>query len=523
MLTPNAAGCALRSLLACTLLMSPLVHAAAPSQNCAALKRFQIPGVAMTIDQATAIEAGIPAPIPFVPPFTAVVPRYCRADGTIDSRVGQDGKPYAIKFAIALPENWNGRFLFQGGGGLNGSVIAPLGYAAAGDTPALARGFAVVSTDTGHQSKTAFDDGFLADQQATLNFLYQAIGKVTVVAKQIVTHYYQQAAKRSYYVGCSTGGREAMIMSQRYPGYFDGIVAGAPAMRTGLSNLGDKWVRTAINQIAPRDAAGTPQGSQAFSDGDKRLIIDSLLKACDARDGLQDGLIENPGACDFDPATLTCPGAKQDGCLSQQQVAALRKGFAGPKDSHGQQIYPGFFYDTGIDAKAGIPGLLLAAAGPLGGPVPVEMDVDREADAVRHDPQIVGDSDSWINLGTFSGHGGKLIFFHGVSDPWFSAKDTISYYERLGAANGNPTQVLQWSRLFLVPGMGHCGGGAATLDRFDMLDAVVNWVEKGTAPDAVVATGGAFPGRSRPLCAYPEHAHYKDGDPQLASSFECRR
>ena len=155
------------------------------ADNCTALIQFHVPGVSMTIEKATVVPAGIPAPIPFAPPFHTMVPAYCRADGTLDSRTGRDGKPYAIRFAIALPEKWNGRFLFQGGGGLNGSVLPPLGYQATGDTLALARGFAVVSTDTGHQSATPFDVGFLSDQEATINFLYQANAKVAPVAKQI--------------------------------------------------------------------------------------------------------------------------------------------------------------------------------------------------------------------------------------------------------------------------------------------------------------------------------------------------
>jgi feruloyl esterase len=135
----------------------------------------------------------------------------------------------------------------------------------------------------------------------------------------------------------------------------------------------------------------------------------------------------------------------------------------------------------------------------------------------------LGDTNAWTNLSSFSGHGGKILFFHGVSDPWFSALDTIEYYQRLGDANGGADAVRDWSRLFLVPGMGHCRGGTAALDNFDLLTAIVDWVEQGKAPDAVVATGAPFPGRSRPLCPYPQHTHYKgSGDPESARNFECR-
>ena len=171
----------------------------------------------------------------------------------IDERTGRDGKPYGIGFAVALPANWNGRFLFQGGGGLNGSVQPPLGGAYAGERSALARGFAVASTDSGHQS-TGFDGSFFRDQQAALNFLYQAVAEVTVVAKAIVARHYGKPQQHAYFVGCSTGGREAMMMSQRFPDYFDGIVAAAPAARTSFSNLGLRYATAALNAIAPRDA-----------------------------------------------------------------------------------------------------------------------------------------------------------------------------------------------------------------------------------------------------------------------------
>ena len=210
------------------------------SKACESLTSFEAPGFDMTVTQAVTVSEG-PAPAtPFGPTFLGGLPAYCRVDGVIDARTGQDGRPYAIGFAVALPQNWNGRLLMQGGGGLNGKVALPIGNVAAGDVPALARGFAVVTTDSGHKSSTAFDATFFADQEAAVNFLYQAVGKVAQVGKQVVMAYYGRAAAHSYFMGCSTGGREAMLMSQRYPRFFDGIVAGAPAMRTSYSNLADK-------------------------------------------------------------------------------------------------------------------------------------------------------------------------------------------------------------------------------------------------------------------------------------------
>jgi Tannase and feruloyl esterase len=501
-------------------LVGARVEGAAPTP-CASLTQLKIPDAAVSITQAEIVPSGPPPAPPFGPPYEGTLPAYCRASGVIDERIGRNGRPYAIGYSIALPTQWNGRFLFQGGGGFNGTVGPPIGSGAVGRELALARGFAVVSTDSGHTG-AVFDGTFFEDQEATVNFLYRAIDKVTVVAKKIIAIHYGRAPEHSYFVGCSTGGREGMLMSQRFPHYFDGIVAGAPAMRTSYSSIGDRWVAVALNSIAPRDESGRPIAARAFSEGEKLLVAQSLLESCDAKDGATDGMIFNVAACGFDPGKLVCKGPKTDACLSREQAAAIKKGFAGPKDSRGIQVYPGFWYDTGITATRGIPGLL---SGPFPG-FPIDysttMDVDREAALAATPVAGLGDSSAWTQLNSFSASGGKLIFYHGVSDPWFSAQDTVQYYDRMTADNGGRDAVMKWSRLFLVPGMSHCSGGDAALDRFDLLDALVNWVEKGTAPDAVVATGNAFPGRSRPLCPYPKHAHYRGtGDMEKAESFEC--
>jgi feruloyl esterase len=461
--------------------------------------------------------------------ISVAIPSYCLADGVIDPRTGFDGKHYAIEFAIALPDQWNGRFLFQGGGGLNGSVGAPFGTQAAGNAPALTRGFAVVSTDTGHEG-AVFDSSFMKDQLAALDFAYIAVGRVAVLVKQVIASYYGQPAKHSYFDGCSTGGREAMLMSQRYPTYFDGIISGDPAMETGYSNIGLSWARRAFDEIAPKGPDGKPDPTKDFSSSDKKLIVDAILKACDDKDGLKDGMIFNRAACQFDPAVLKCSGDKTDGCLSSGQVTALQEAFGGPKDSRGEQVYPRFPYDADMVAEPKGPGFTLGflpMPGPniLGNVLPPKESVDEQVARVRADyEQILTDTHTWTNLSTFSERGGKLIFYHGTSDPWFSFMATLDYYERLGQDpyNGGADKLQTWSRIFLVPGMSHCTGGAAALDKFDMLGAVVDWVENGKAPDSVVATGKAFPGRSRPLCPYPKYARYKgQGDPEDASNFEC--
>ena len=493
--------------------------AAQAASGCANLLKFNAPGVSITA--AKDVPAGPVSVSAGGPPVSLQAPARCIIDGIIGAHKGADGKAYGIRFEVAMPAHWNGRLLYQGGGGLNGSVQPPLGTVAAGGTPALARGFAVVSSDSGHEG-AVFDSSFFQDQQAALDFLYQSIGKVMAVARPLVTKHYGNAASHSYFVGCSTGGREAMISVERYPSEFDGIVAGAPAMRTNYSNLATRWVTVSLNTAAPKDAQGHSLTAQALSDSDRKLVIDGLLKSCDALDGLKDGMIFDTRHCGFDPKVLECKGAKQDDCLSALQVHAIEQAFAGPKTASGIQVYPGFPYDTGIGFKGvGIPGLLSGGLSPVGpSPTGTQMNVEAEA-AVAHDArEMAGDSNAWTNLSSFTAHSGKLIFYHGMSDPWFSALDTIGYYERLAGDNG---PVSDWSRLFLVPGMGHCGGGQSALDRFDMLSAIVEWVEQGHAPEKIIATGAAFPGRSRPLCAYPRHAQYKgSGDTESAENFDCQ-
>lgn len=510
-------------LFALLLIQTASVYAQA-ANKCKRMTAYQLSSPSSHITMAQWREHYTPPPTRFGPPDTTKYPPHCHIEGVLDQRTGVAGKPYAIRFAINLPKNWNGRFLFQGGGGLNGILNPPLGAEAAGDTPALARGFAVASTDSGHKGKGPFDAGFVNDQEAMLNFYQFANARVTVVAKRIVADYYGRRSAHSYFVGCSTGGREGMIMSQRYPYYYDGIVVGSPAMRTGFSNLALKWISVSLNQVAPKDKSGKPDRRHAFSAKQKKLIVNTLLKTCDANDGLADGMIFDTQGCHFNPAVLTCKAKENDSCLSRAQVHALKKAFAGPKDSLGRQVYPGFLYDTGIDAKGFIPGLLYGGTSPVdaAGGFAMHQDVDAEAAAASDQQASFGDS-TWTNLDSFSGHGGKLIFYHGTSDPWFSALDTIGYYKKMSAANGGMKQVIKWSRAFLVPGMGHCSGGKS-LDHFDMLTAIVNWVEKGRAPDRVTATGKAFPGRSRPLCPYPKFAHYKgSGDTQDAANFKCRQ
>ena len=488
------------------------------ANSCASLMYFKAPSV--EISKAAPVAAGTTEPNPYGPGHSPPLPAYCRVEGVINRRTGVGGEEFGINFALAMPDKWNGDFLMQGGGGGNGVVMPPLGLNAAADTPALMRGFAVVSTDTGHKShRGLFDFDFMKDEQAYLDFAYLANAQVATLAKQLIAQYYGKPAAFSYFSGCSTGGREGMILSQRYPTVFDGIISGDPAMRTGLSNLAiGKWIPVAFNQVAPKDADGKPIIAQAISDADRKLIMDALLQKCDAKDGVADGIISDPLACDFDPAVLTCKKGKRESCLIPEKVGAIKKAIGGPKTSGGIQVYPAFLYDTGITASVPIRGILAPGPGIFGSPTTaMEVDVEKETLA---DIQPLVDSMS-TNLTTFSGHGGKLIFYHGDSDPWFSPLDTFDYYKVMSAANGGLEAVSTWSQFYFVPGMAHCGGGPG-LDQFDFLGAMVNWVEKQSAPASIIATGKAFPGRSRPLCPYPKHAHYKgQGDTEDANNFEC--
>ena len=440
-------------LLLCALWSS---NAIAEGNRCLDLKSFKMDNYNLVIQKAETIPEGKMPAGPFGPPaYSGALPEYCRVDGEIDKRIGYEGKPYAIGFAVAMPKNWNGRFMFQGGGGLNGNVGNPIG-AQGGGIPALARGFAVISSDTGHKSGgMGFDGSFFSDQEAAMNFFYKAIGKVTVVGKEIVKKYYSKPITYSYYVGCSTGGREGMIMSQRYPEYYDGIVSGSPAMRTNYSNLGTKWVQVSLNQAAPLDENGVPVPGGALSENDLKLLINSFLDACDKKDGVEDEMVFNTKGCDFDLEDLICKGEKTDNCLTAKQVKAVKQGLAGPVTSCGNQVYSPFPMDTGVAAKSFIPGLLNTSKSALGPPVKdTEMDVDREYLEKTDGAAAAGNTFKWTNLSTFSGNGGKLLFYHGLSDPWFSALDTVDYYNRLIRDNGGAEKVSQWCRLFLVPEWG---------------------------------------------------------------------
>jgi feruloyl esterase len=503
-----------------------------PGMACAGLSDFHAPTV-----EITAVRAEPAGPLsqragPGGAPVVIELPAHCVVTGVIEKRTGVGGRPYGIQFEMRLPENWNGRFLFQGGGGINGAVRPAIGQVKG--PIALTKGFAVVTQDAGHEG---FDASFGEDQQARIDMIYRSYDRVTAVAKLLVGAYYGKPADHSYFMGCSEGGREALLVSQRQPLDFDGVVAGDPGFLLGSSFSGTS-IRMTIASISPKDKNGIPDLSKAFAPADLKLIADTVVAECDAKDGLKDGLIDNPTACRPNLERLICKaGKKTDACLTKPQVQALRTIFDGGRPSGDRgQITKGFFYDTGV----GLP----AWKGKLAGPGDLQMKGVGSTQGLfstPYDPaydtsvmdfakegsrfQEVGDLNraDGVMLSSFKLHGGKLLIYTGLSDQAFSAKDLIAYYQRLGLANGGAAQTRDFARLFLTPGMTHCSGGNS-LDDFDALQAVVDWVENNQPPEQMIATGKAFPGRSRPICAYPAEPRYKGtGSIEDAANFECRR
>lgn len=481
------------------------------------------------------------------------LPEHCQLVGQIAPRTGTDGKPYAIGFELRLPKAWNGRFLFQGGGGNDGAIRPALGSPSGGGslaalgTGGLAQGFAVVSTDGGHQGT---DASFGLDAQARTDHAYNAFEKVTVVAKDLINRTYGKAPDKSYFVGCSGGGRQAMLFPQRYASYFDGIAANAPAIKVAReASAASAWSLIGYAAAAPTDTAGKPVISQALSDADLALVSNAVLQRCDALDGAVDGIIHaNPAACNFDPALLQCTGAKTESCLTAAQVTALQRDFGGPRTSGGTQIYATWPWDSGIrgadwrrwrlgssttsTGNARNETLIVADAMRLEFFTPAApgfdyMQFDFDTDVARMDAYAALYNTTSTDLAAYKARGGKMLIVHGTSDPIFSANDSIDYYERLASANGGLNATRDFARLYLVPGMNHCAasGGPAT-DLYDSLLPLVDWVEKGTEPDRIIARAGAgtpWPGRTRPLCPYPQQARYRGaGNIEDAASFSCQ-
>ncbi len=466
------------------------------------------------------------------------LPAQCLIRGVLDPRVGVGGVKYGLRFELRLPANWNGRFLFQGGGGLDGFVAPALGLLTPGYPPALARGFAVISSDGGHEGLSA---AFAADQQARLDYAYAGLGPVARLGRRLIRLYYGRRARDSYFAGCSNGGREAMMVAERFPTLFNGIVAGDPGFNLSRAAIAEMWSVRHLQAIAPRDSRGRPILSEALTPQDLRWVSRAVLRQCDALDGLRDGMINDSVACQkrFDPKVLLCRHGARRGCLSKPKLQALEAIFAGPRNASGQALYASWPYDAGLDtlgwrmwklgtSRTAVPNALDATLGvdamryyfmtpPSPRMTPATFDFNR---ALRRTAQTRALNDATGTFfSSFIAHGGKLIIYQGMSDPVFSPNAITAWYRQLMAQSRRPQN---WARLFLIPGMNHCGGGPST-DEFDALTAIVRWTETGKAPARIVAHGPAFPGVKRPLCPYPRYARYRGGNPRSAGSFRCAK
>jgi Tannase and feruloyl esterase len=308
----------------------------APVLDCSALQKVVLPntvmkGAVMTpATMANEPKRGAPA-----------LPEHCLVTGEVNSRTGVNGVRYGNNFELRLPRAWNGRFQFMGVGGTAGYIPPAIGAPSGDASPALAQGYAVVTSDMGHSAKNRGDASFGLDPQARIDWGYNAVDVVTVAAKALIRRYYGKSPAYSYFVGCSGGGRQAMMAALRNPGHFDGVVAGAPILEQHIAQIGSMQILQEFTRISPPDANGRPILSRSFTDADLRLIDNAVVARCDPLDGLRDGIIDNYPACSFDPGVLECAGEKTPACLSSAQVGALKRVMEGPKNSRGEQLYHG--------------------------------------------------------------------------------------------------------------------------------------------------------------------------------------
>lgn len=497
------------------------------------------------------------------------VPPHCEVEGTIGAHHGAPGDTaYGNHFRLRVPADWRGRFVFQGGGGNDGVLGNAFGLLKNGDT-ALAQGYAVVAQDSGHAGRSA---QFALDRQAYTDFAYEGVHDVASASKALLRALAGQAPQYSYFVGCSNGGREALVSAQRYTD-FDGVVAGAP----GFAVYG-QWLQNMSVLKAIARAAGTPPGvaptdtSRAFSDAQLDYAARYFMDKCDRLDGIEDGVISNYLACTAKPADYAALQCKRDGgastderCLSALQTSVLREIHTGLVDRSGKLLFPGFL-PGGIEprlreAYIGVPGAPVPLGslyglmenfyymgygfrGYLGVSGPADrvssypatsvayvagFDVERDSAALAQgrldfhgantDPRQPGP-----NFEAFHRRGGKLLMYTGSADHGVQARGVMALMDRIKAQYGGAGDM---ARLYVIPGMDHCRGGT-TADQFDELAPLAAWVERGVAPDTLVAH--ALPGSpldpqgsgvSRPLCAYPAYAKYQGGDPRAAASYIC--
>jgi feruloyl esterase len=477
--------------------------------SCEDLAKLKLPDTAITGAQMVAAGA-------FVPPAAAgatnqayaQLPAFCRVTATLTPSKDSD-----IKIEVWMPATgWNQRFQGVGNGGWAGTI----NYAAL--AAAIARGYAAASTDTGHVGGTgAFA---LGHPEKLVDFGYRAVHEMTVQGKAIVNTFYSNQPKLSIWNGCSQGGRQGITEAARYPADYAGVIAGAPA----LYQMQIHATRVALNVFANR-------GSDTAIPAEKYAMVhEAVLAACDARDGVKDGVIDLPTSCAFDPKTLECKGADGPTCLTSPQVETMKKMYMPVTGAHGEVIGPPLL-QSGTELGWGT----LAGRAPLNLSVDAmkyvvfkepnwdwrqfnpATDIDR---TIKEDADVVNYTNP--NLSAFFKRSGKLLMYHGWADPQVPAQNAIKYFNEVTTTNG-PSVVGKSIQLYLVPGMGHCQGGPGT-DTFDKVAAIEQWIQTGTAPNPIVAshlTRGTVD-RTRPLCGYGQVAKWDGkGSTDEAASFSC--
>jgi feruloyl esterase len=494
----------------CALLLAMLVpHGGmAAASSCASLSSLALPHATITLAQA--VEAG---------PFTApgqdagsarALPAFCRVAATLTPTADSE-----IKIEVWMPASaWNGKYQAVGNGAFNGSIAYPAMMTA------LVRGYATSSTDTGHTGNTA---RFAAGHpEKVVDFGWRAVHEMTLASKAIIAAHYESAATFSYWNGCSAGGRQAMKEAQRFPADFDGIIAGAPGL---------DWTGRAAQAVRVMKALDKNEAAR-LSPPQTQLLHRAAIESCDALDGAKDGLIADPARCEFDPSVLRCKDGDASACLSAAQVETARliySPMSNPKTKRQiAGLAPGSELGwtlTGWTASARATGLDQFRFLVFNDPVWDAQRFDAGTDIVRAEEADAGFINALDpNLKPFIDRGGKLIQYHGWSDPQISPFNSTQYYTRVLEAIGGQIDVQNSYRLFMVPGMGHCGGGDGP-NTFDMVGALEQWVEHGKAPDRIAAahSTGSRVDRTRPLCPYPQVAVYNGtGSMDEAASFTCK-
>lgn len=488
---------------------------AQPRTSCGSLVSLRLEDT--TVESAATVESGSFNPANSMVTYRRL-PRFCRVTGVT--------RP-AIHFEVWLPlEKWTGRFEVVGNGGMAGTIS----YSAL--AAGLRRGNAVASTDTGHASRpgNSFDASWALNRPDLVeDFGYRSLHVTTVNGKQIVRAYYGRAAEHSYYAGCSKGGGQGLMEAQRFPADFDGIVAGDPAYNWTGHYAG---AHLYYAQVTLKDPESYIQPAKV------RLLADAVNRACDAKDGFTDGVLDDPLTCHFDPEVLACREGEDPGrCFTRKQIKAVKEIWAGSHDNKGRLIVPGLVpggeagqggWSSWVTGSAPYQATHWKAANSffrymvMGDPNydPMTFDYDRDKAALKRLSPVLDAVNP--DLRPFARRGAKLILYHGWSDPDISPLSTILYYKQMEDVTGDRTS--NFARLFLVPGMQHCGGGPGT-DTFDAVSALERWVEKGVAPTQIVASHAThgIVDRTRPLCPYPKMAVYKGtGDVRDAASFVCR-